>query len=63
MTFAEAIDGRISQFGWTQQQAAQDAATRGGPVVANWIKGEKAAGTTHNSLMDNAGNAIPPELN
>ena len=35
LTYAKAIDGTIPQFGWTQQQAAQAAATRGGPAVAN----------------------------
>ena len=56
LTYAEAIDGTIPQFGWTQQQAAQAAATRGGPAVANWLRGEKAAGITYNSWSDNAGN-------
>ena len=58
LTYAEAIDGTIPQFGWTQQQAAQAAATRGGPAVANWLRGEKAAGITYNSWSDNAGNNI-----
>ena len=35
------------------------AATRGGPAVANWLRGEKAAGTTYNAWSDNAGNNIP----
>ena len=43
LTYAEAIDGTIPQFGWTQPQAAQAAATREGPAVANWLRGEKAA--------------------
>ena len=38
LTYAEAIDGTIPQ--------AQAAATRGGPAVASWVRGEKAAGTT-----------------
>ena len=56
LTYAEARDGTIPKFGWTQQQAAQAAATRGGPAVANWLRGEKAAGITYNSWSDNAGN-------
>ena len=59
LTYAKAIDGTIPQFGWSQQQAAQAAATRGGPAVANWLRGEKAAGVTYNSWSDNAGNNIP----
>ena len=58
LTYAEAIDDTIPQFGWTQQQAAQAAATRGGPAVANWLRGEKAAGTTYNAWSDNAGNNV-----
>ena len=58
LTYAEAIDGTIPQF-WTQQQAAQAAATRGGLAVANWLRGEKAAGTTYNSWTDNAGKNVP----
>ena len=58
LTFVEAIDGTIPQFGWRQQQAAQAAATRGGPAVANWLRGEKAAGTTYNAWSDNAVNNV-----
>ena len=59
LTYVEDIDGTIPQFGWTQPQAAQAAATRGGPAEANWLRGEKAAGTIYNSWSDNAGNNIP----
>ena len=59
LTYADAIDGTIPQFGMTQPQAAQAAATRGGPAVANWLRGERAAGTVYNSWSDNAGNSIP----
>ena len=59
LTYAEAIDGTIPQFGWTQQQALQAAATRGGSAMANWLRGEKAARTTYNSRTDNARNSTP----
>ena len=35
LTFAEAIDGSLAQFGWTQVQAAQAAISHGGNAVAN----------------------------
>ena len=47
LTYAEAIDGSLAQFGWTQAQAAQAAISRGGNAVANWIRGERAAGITY----------------
>ena len=46
LTYAEAIDGSLAQFGWTQAQAAQVAISREGDAVANWIRGERAAGIT-----------------
>ena len=49
LTYAEAIDGSLAQFGWTQAQAAQAAISRGGNAMANWIRGEWAAGITYNS--------------
>ena len=49
LMYAEAIDGSLAQFGWTQAQAAQAAISRGGNAVANWIRGERAAGTTYTS--------------
>ena len=49
LTYADAINGSIPQFGWTQAQAAQAAATRGGAAVATWLRGEKAAGVTYNT--------------
>ena len=59
LTYADTIDGSIPQFGWTQAQAAQAAATRGGPAVATWLRGEKAAGITYNTWTDNDANQIP----
>ena len=47
LNYAEALDGALVQFGWTQAQAAQAAISRGGNAVANWIRGERAAGTTY----------------
>ena len=47
LNYAEAIDGALVQFGWTQAQAAQAAISRGGSAVANWIRGERAAGITY----------------
>ena len=59
LTYAEAIDGSLAQFGWTQAQAAQAAISRGGNAVANWIRGERAAGITYNSWTDAANNQRP----
>ena len=47
LTYAEAIDGSLAQFGWTQAQAAQAAISRGGNAAANWIRGERAAGVIY----------------
>ena len=47
LNYAEAIDGALVQFGWTQAQAAQAAISRGGTTVANWTRGERAAGITY----------------
>ena len=44
LVYVEAIDRAMEQFGWTQVQTARAAVTRGGNAVANWIRGEKAAG-------------------
>ena len=44
LVYMEAIDRAREQFGWTQVQTARAAVTRGGNAVANWIRGEKAAG-------------------
>ena len=46
LTYAEAIDGSLAQFGWTLAQATQAANSRGGYAVANCIRGERAVGTT-----------------
>ena len=59
LTYADTIDGSIPQFGWTQEQAAQAAATRGGPAMATWLWGEKAAGITYNTWTDNDANQTP----
>ena len=58
LTYDEAFDGSLAQFGWTQAQAAQAAISRGGHAVANWIRGEQAAGITYiphglRLIMDN----------
>ena len=52
LTYAEAIDGSLAQFGWTQAQATQAAISRGGNAVANWIRGDRAACVTYNSWTD-----------
>ena len=44
LVYVEAIDRAMEQFGWTQVQTARAAVSRGGNSVANWIRGEKAAG-------------------
>ena len=44
--YVEAIDRAMEQFGWTQVQMPRAAVTRGGNAVANWIRGERAAGIT-----------------
>ena len=59
LTYAGTIDGSIPQFGWTQAQAAQAAATRGGPAVAIWLRGEKAAGITYNTWTADDANQTP----
>ena len=59
VTYAEAIDGSLAQFGWTQAQAAQAAISQGGNAVANWIRGERAAGVTYNSWTDVANGQRP----
>ena len=62
LTYAEAIDGSLAQFGWTQAQAAQAAISRGGNAVANWIRGEGAAGITYTSwtAVDNGQQPLQP---
>ena len=59
LTYADTIDGSIRQFGWTQAQAAQAAATQGGPAVATWLRGEKAAGITYNTWTADDANQTP----
>lgn len=49
LTYEEAIGGSLAQFGQTEAQAAQAAISRGGNAVANWIRGERAAGLTYTS--------------
>ena len=46
LVYVEAIDRAMEQFGWTQVHTARAAVTRGGNAVANWIRGERAAGIT-----------------
>ena len=59
LTYADAIDGSIPQFGWTQAQAAQAAATIGGAAVATWLRGEKSAGITYNTWAAADANETP----
>ena len=59
LTYAETIDGSLAQLGWTQAQAAQAAISRGGNAVANWIRGERAAGITYNSWTEVANGQRP----
>ena len=40
LVYVKAIDRAMEQFGWTQVQTARAAVTRGGNIVANWIRGE-----------------------
>ena len=59
LTYADTIDGSIPQSGWTQAQAAQAAATSGGPAVATWLRGVKAAGITYNTWTADDANQTP----
>lgn len=59
LTYADAIDGSIPKFGWTQAQAAQAAAARGGAAVATWLVVEKAAGITYNTWTAADANQTP----
>ena len=53
LVYVEAIDRAKDQFGWTQIQTARAAVTRGGNAVANWIRGEKAAGVNFTAWNEN----------
>ena len=46
LIFAETINGTIPQFGWTQEQAAQAATTRGGSETTEYRK----CGDFHGSM-------------
>jgi len=63
LVYVEAIDRAKDQFGWTQIQTARAAVTRGGNAVANWIRGEKAAGVVFTAWReDNMVNMRPAFL-
>ena len=63
LVYVEAIDRAKDQFGWTQIQTARAAVTRGGNAVANWIRGEKAAGIVFTAWReDNMVNMRPAFL-
>ena len=63
LVYVEAIDRAREQFGWTQVQTARAAVTRGGNAVANWIRGEKAAGINFTAWsQDNMVNLRPTFL-
>ena len=47
LVYAESIDRAKDQFAWTQVQTSRAAVTRGGNAVANWIRGERAAGINY----------------
>ena len=49
LAFIEAVDQAKDQFTWTEMQTTQAAISRGGNAVANWIRGEKAAGIIYNN--------------
>ena len=48
LVYAESVDRAKTTFNWTEGQTAVAAITRGGNSVANWIRGEKAAGIVYN---------------
>ena len=57
LVYAESVDRAKTTFNWTEGQTAVAAITRGGNSVANWIRGEKAAGINYNAWnMANPGN-------
>ena len=63
LVYVEAIDRAREQFGSTQVQTARAAVTQGGNAVANWIRGERAAGITFTAWEeDNAVNLRPAFL-
>ena len=63
LVYVEAIDRAREQFGWTQVQTARAAVTRGGNAVANWIRGERAAGINFTAWQeDNKVNLRPAFL-
>ena len=52
LVYVEAIDRAREQFGWTQIQTARAAVSRGGNSVANWIRGERAAGVVFTAWQE-----------
>ena len=62
LAFIEAVDRGKDQFTWTEMQTTQAAISRGGNAVANWIRGEKAAGITYNNWNAAPANGIELEL-
>ena len=62
LVYAEAIDRAKEQFGWTQVQTARAAVTRGGNAVANWVRGEKAAGINYTGWNEDIPNPNPNNL-
>ena len=63
LVYVEAIDRAREQFGWTQVQTARAAVTRGGNIVANWIRGERASGRIFTAWQeDNMVNLRPAFL-
>ena len=49
LVYAESVDRAQTTFNWTEGQTAVAAISRGGNTVANWIRGEKAAGIHYNA--------------
>ena len=52
LVYVEAIDRAMDQFGWSQVQTARAAVSRGGNSVANWIRGERAAGVVFTAWQE-----------
>ena len=59
LTYLDTIDSSIPQFGWTQAQVVQAAATRGGAAMSTWVHGEKSAGVTYNTWKEDGANQTP----
>ena len=62
LVYAESIDRAKDQFAWTQVQTSRAAVTRGGNAVANWIRGERAAGINYTGWDADIPNPNPNNL-